>query len=607
MRKRSSGVFGAGAMAVLVGLWWALPATGPVIAGGGQQGAIVPVTDAMLRDPDPADWLMVHRTYDFQGFSPLDQINRDNVAGLRLAWMRAMDEGAQEIRPLVHDGVMYIAHPGSDHLQALDAATGDLVWDYERQLPDDLRQYAQLGGRTRHVALYGRHVYHLTADSHLVAIDARTGEQAWESRLADYREGITHSSGAMVINGMVVSGRTCSPGSLEARCFIAGHDAETGVERWRTYTAAGADDPGGDTWGDLPTAQRVHVSPWGLPGSYDPELNRIFWGIAVPLPYPRIVRRGTWDVGDRTPCELYSNSTLAMNADTGAIDWYYQHLPCDDWDQDFVQERTLIDTVVNPDPEAVRWINPKLAGTAEERKVVVVMGEPGGLFVNDRETGEFLWASPLPYTSTERFVIRDIDVETGAVYINMDLVAREVGQRFVICGHNVKGWWSWSYSPVTGMLYIPFNRSCLDQTANDRTVSGASPRFTIPEPGLEEDGDLTEVRAIDMSTGREAWRYSQRAPNAGSTLATAGNVVFFGDLNRRLRAFDAETGDVLWETILGSQITGFPVSYAVDGRQYLSVPVGGSSIFQLSNYASELEAPMGSNMLVTFALPPAAE
>ena len=513
-----------------------------------------------------------------------------------------MDEGPQEIRPLVYDGVMYIAHPDGDHLQALDATTGDLIWDYERDLPADLRQYAQLGGRTRHVAIHGRHIYHLTADAHLVALDARTGEQDWESRLADYRDGITHSSGAMVINGMVVSGRTCSPASLEARCFIAAHDAETGAERWRTYTAAGADDPGGETWGDLPTARRVHVSPWGLPGSYDPVLNRIFWGIAVPLPYPRIVRRGTWDVGDRTPCELYSNSTLAMNADTGAIDWYFQYLPCDDWDQDFVQERTLIETVVNPDPEAVRWINPKLAGTAEMRKVVVVMGEPGGLFVNDRETGEFLWASPLPYTSTERFVIRDIDVETGSVQINMDLVAREIGQRFVICGHNVKGWWSWSYSPLTGMLYIPFNRSCLDQTANDRTVSGASPRFTIPEPGFEEDGDLTEVRAIDMSTGREAWRYSQRAPNAGSTLATGGNVVFFGDLNRRLRAFDAETGAVLWETILGSQITGYPVTYAVNGRQYLTVPVGGVGD-RLASYAPELEAPTGSNMLVTFALP----
>ena len=592
-----------GAVVGLVGLSWFShlgPAQAVVAAGQAQE--FVPVTDEMLLDPDPADWLMVHRTYDFQSFSPLDQIDRTNVDQLQVAWMRAMDEGPQEIRPLVYDGVMYIAHPNGDHIQALDATTGDLLWNYARDLPDDLREYVQLGGRTRHLAIYGEHIYHLTADAYLIALDARTGELAWETEMADYRDGITHSSGAMIIKGQVVTGRTCSPSSLEARCFVAAHDADTGNELWRTYTAAGADDPGGETWGNLPTARRVHVSPWGLPGSYDPELNRVFWGIAVPLPYPRIVRRGTWDVGDRTPCELYSNSTLAMNADTGEIDWYYQYLPCDDWDEDFVQERTLIDTVVNPDPEAVRWINPKLAGTAEERKVVVVMGEPGGLFVNDRETGEFLWASPLPYTNTDRFVIRDIDVETGAVYINMDLVAREIGQRFVICGHNVKGWWSWSYSPVTKLLYIPFTRSCLDQTANDRTISGASPRFTIPEPGFEEDGHLTEVRAIDISTGREAWRYSQRAPNMGSTLATAGNVVFFGDLNRRLWAFDAETGVVLWETILGSQITGYPVTYAVGGRQYLTVPVGGVDN-RMATYAPELDAPRGSNMLVTFTLP----
>ena len=389
----------------------------------------VPVTDVMLVDPDPADWLMVHRTYDFQSFSPLDQINRSNVGELQLAWMRAMDEGPQEIRPLVYDGVMYIAHPNADHIQALDATTGDMIWDYERELPADLREYVQLGGRTRHLAIYGDSIFHLTADAYLLALDAQTGEVQWESQMADYRDGITHSSGAMIMKGQVVTGRTCSPSSLDARCFIAAHDPTDGQELWRTYTAAGADDPGGETWGALPTSRRVHVSPWGLPGSYDPELNRVFWGIAVPLPYPRLVRRGTWDVGDSTPCELYSNSTLAMNADTGEIDWYYQHLPCDDWDQDFVQERTLIDTVVNPDPEAVRWINPVLTGTAEERKVVVVLGEPGGLFVNDRETGEFLWATPLPYTDTDRFVISDIDVETGSVYINMDLVAREVGQR----------------------------------------------------------------------------------------------------------------------------------------------------------------------------------
>mgnify|MGYP002877331857 FL=1 len=153
------------------------------------------------------------------------------------------------------------------------------------------------------------------------------------------------------------------------------------------------------------------------------------------------------------------------------------------------------------------------------------------------------------------------------------------------------------------MLYIPFNRSCLNQTANDRSVTGTGPRFTLPESGLEEDGDLTELRAIDISTGREAWRYSQRAPNAGSSLATGGDIAFHGDLNRRLRAFDAETGEGLWETILGSQITGYPVSYEAGGRQYVTVPVGGAAIFRMDNYAPELEAPIGSNMLVTFALP----
>ena len=561
-----------------------------------------PVTDAMLRDPDPGDWLMSHRTYDLQGFSPLDEIDRGNVHRLQLAWMRAMDEGPQQIRPLVYDGVMYVEHPGNtDHLQAWDATTGDLLWDFERQPPDDVREHTRFGDRTRNLAIYGTNIYHLTADAQLLAVDAGSGELSWLRRTADYRDGISHSSGAMIINGQVVSGRTCEPASLIARCFIAAHDPDSGDENWRFYTAAGSDDPGGRTWGDLPVANRVHASAWGLPGSYDPELDLLFWGIAVPLPYPRIVRRGAWDVGDRTPCELYSNSTVALRPGSGQLEWYYQHLPCDDWDQDFVQERTLIETVVAPDPDAVMWINPRIAGAAERRKVVVTIGEPGGLFVLDRATGEFLWAAPLPYDDTERFVIKDIDPATGQVFINMDLVAREIGDQFIICGHNVKGYWGWSYSPETNLLYIPFNRSCLNQTANDRAVNGASPRFSVPEPG-REDGDLTEIWALNVSTGRVAWRFGTRSPNRGTVLATAGNVVFHGDLNRRLRAFDAETGAVLWETILGSQITGYPVTYRAGGRQYLAVPVGGASD-QLSVYATDLEAPTGSNMIVVFALP----
>ena len=256
-----------------------------------------PVTDAVLRDPDPEDWLMIHRTYDFQAYSPLDQITRDNVGQLQLAWIRAMDAGPQEIRPLVYDGVMYIAHPGSDHLQALDATSGDLIWDYRRDWPADLREYAALGNRTRNVSIYGSHIFHLTADSHLIALDARTGEQVWESQLADYRDGITHSSGPMIIEGKVLSGRACSSRIPTSRCFIAAHDSETGTELWRVYTAAGADDPGGQTWGNVPTARRGHVSPWGVPRQLRPR------------PWPRLLghrgalalypSRPSWDLGCR--------------------------------------------------------------------------------------------------------------------------------------------------------------------------------------------------------------------------------------------------------------------------------------------------------------------
>ena len=216
-----------------------------------------------------------------------------------------MEEGAQQIRPLVYDGVMYIAQPGYDHLQAIDATTGDLIWDYQREQPDDIRQYGQFGNRTRHLALYGEHLYHLTADAQIVAIDARTGEPDWESRTADYRQGISHSSGAVIVKGNVVSGRTCSPSSLEARCFVAAHDADGGTERWRTYTAAGADDPGGQTWGTLPTANRVHVSPWGVPGSFDPrsEPHLLGRGGAAALSRGSSgAGPGTWATARRASC-----------------------------------------------------------------------------------------------------------------------------------------------------------------------------------------------------------------------------------------------------------------------------------------------------------------
>ena len=250
------------------------------------------------------------------------------------------------------------------------------------------------------------------------------------------------------------------------------------------------------------------------------------------------------------------------------------------------------------------WINPKITGTAEERKVVVTMGEPGGLFVLDRETGEFLWATPLPYTSTERFVIfRYRPGDRSGLHQHGPR-----GERAGPAVHHLRA----QRQGVVVVVLQPAHEAALhsDQpglSESDRQRQVAQRDESSVHRSRAGTGGgwrSHEVRAVDISTGREVWRYSQRAPNAGTTLATGGNVVFFGDLERRFRAFDAETGEVLWETIMGSQITGFPVTYMAGGKQYLTVPVGGASIMQLSNWAPELEAPLGSNMLVTFAIDP---
>src|SRR5690606_34648855 len=177
----------------------------------------------------------------------------------------------------------------------------------------------------------------------------------WETQVHDYRAGNRHSSGFIAVDGKVFSGRSC-----QDRCFIAAHDIETGEELWRTYTTALPGEPGGDTWGDLPAESRIHVSPWGMPGAYDPERNLLYWGIAVPLPYSRVVRHGAdaANLPEGRLCKLYSKSTVDLNADTGEMEWYYQHLPCDDWDADHVQARLLITTEMNPNPEFIKWINP---------------------------------------------------------------------------------------------------------------------------------------------------------------------------------------------------------------------------------------------------------
>ncbi len=563
-----------------------------------QVKGFVPVTEQHLLNPDPEDWLMPSRTLDWHRFSPLDQINQDNVKQLRLAWVRGLEAGVQENIPLVYDGVMYVANPG-DVVQALEAATGDLIWEYRRPLPEDVTDFVPLKDVSRNLAIYDDMIFHGAADGYVIALDAGTGQLRWETKTHDYQDGSRHSSGFIVADGKVLSGRSCST----IPCFIAAHDVHTGKELWRTYTSAVPGQPGGDTWGDLPFESRIHASPWGNPGSYDPELGLLYWGTADPKPYPRVVRhKGNPDAVSRSsPSELYSNSTLALDIETGKIVWYYQHLPGDDWDSDHVQERILIDTAVAPDPALVKWINPGIS-SGQKREILITLGEPGGLWALDRKTGEFLWANPFPFDVPE-FHLSDIDVKTGQTFINWNKVAKAVGDRHVVCYHNTKGFWAMSYNPQNNSLYIPYNDYCLDQTVNADTPTGTGPRFTRPRPGADPNA-LSGLAKVNASTGRIDRIHTQRVPSNGAVLTTAGNLVFWGDLNRRFRAFDAGTGKILWETVLGDSIQNSTITYAVDGKQYVAVLTGWSAITgRTLSYLPDIQVLGGHNAIYVFALP----
>lgn len=556
-----------------------------------------PVTHEMLLKPSPNDWLMLSRTYDEQRFSPLNQINRQNVDQLRTVWERGMPPGTQETIPIVYRGVMYVVNPGAV-VQALDATNGNLLWEYRRKFGEGR---AALGttARTKSLAIFEDLIFYTAPDGYLVALDARTGTLRWETKVHDNESGAQHTSAPIVVEGKVITGRACR--SRES-CFIAAHDARTGKEVWRFYTAPAPGEPGGDSWGNVPVEKR-NGSTWGLPGSYDPVRNLIYWGVANPNPYPRMTRHGSADgVSRSAPADLYTNSTVALNANTGKLAWYYQHLPGDDWDSDHTHERILLRTPINPDPKEVKWINPRIP-RGQERDISVSVGEPGGIWALDRATGEFLWATPFPYDVPE-FHISHIDVETGKTYLNWDKVFKKDGDRSTICFHNTRGYWPTAYHPGTNSLYIPFADACLDMQAKADSPTGYGIRVGVPRPGYDP-AKFAGVAKVNMATGQIQRFYTAPVPGNGAMLATAGSLIFWGDLDRRFRAFDADTGKVLWETILGGIIQMSTITYAVNGRQYVAVLTGDgqSATSNLLREVPTLKPPRGHNAIYVFALP----
>lgn len=546
----------------------------------------VPVTDAMLQKPDPADWLTWRRTLDGWGYSPLNQINRNNVAQLKMAWTKGLGPGNQEGTPLVHDGVMYVPNP-ADYIMAVDAKTGDLIWENKRKLPEGMR-----GSTNRNIAMWGNTIIDSSSDNFIYALDAQNGKQLWETPVLDPRKRAPTSAGPIVANGKIITGRQCQPDAGRDSCVVTAHDAKSGKELWRFYTIPAKGEPGDETWGSVPMEERWHVGTWMVP-SYDPELNLIYVGTSVTIPAPKFTLAGN-DMQ-----HLYHNCTIAINADTGKMVWYYQHV-IDHWDLDHPFERILVDTAVAPNARDVMWINPKLRA-GERRKVITgIPGKTGLVYTLDRQTGEFLWARP----TVAQNVISTITGD-GRVVVNPEAKFTKINEEKVICpgANGGKNWMAGAYSPLTNTMYMPMQNLCMTATTTTDTRDPLKV-YGISMPGQLAPGvtQIGSVWAISAETGATTWKHEQRA-GMMALAATGGGLVFGGDSNGRFKALDDRTGKVLWEVNLGSSVSGFPVSFAVDGKQYVAVMTGPSLVANATmRLAPELKQGIAPNLFV-FALP----
>jgi len=509
--------------------------------------AEVPYERLLEADQNPGDWLMYSGQYSGMRFSALEQINRNTVADLRVEWVSQLDTQTDvETTPLVVDGIMYIT-TGVNDVLALDARTGVPFWTYSHPMPDKLSICC--GRQNRGVAVLDNKIYMGTLDARLVALDSQSGSVVWNVKVGKHKGGYSITSAPLTLKDMVIIG--VAGGEFGIRGYIDAYDAETGALRWRRYTIPGPGEPGNDTWeGD---SWKTGGAPAWMTGSFDPELNLVYWGTGNPGP--------DWNGEVREGDNLYSDCVLALDADTGEIKWYFQFTPHDVHDWDACQVPILVD----------------MPYRGKNRKMMLWGNRNCFFYGLDRETGEFLFA----HEFAKQTWAKGID-KNGRPILVPGMEPSEDGTLVYPAAVGGANWWSPSYSPKTGLFYLmTYNGAETFFLGELEYNEGEIYMGSVPLRTEPLDNYVSAVRAIDPTTGERAWEHRVPPISTSGVLSTAGNLVFGGTKKGNFFALDAETGDDLWHLNTGGNIHAAPISYLMDDRQFVTIATG-NSIFTFS-------------------------
>ena len=526
------------------------------------------VTTAELVDPVDEDWLIWRRTYDSQGYSPLDQVNKNNIKDLKEAWRIPLLEGPNMATPLVHNGVMFLAST-QDTVLALDAISGKQLWKYEHRPTGFISPKIGL-------ALHGNKVIVPTQNMQLVALEASTGKVIWthEIETPEHEQPLrlpySLRGAPLVANGMILQGVTAT--MIPEGGFIVGLDLESGEEVWRFHSIARPDEPGGNTWNNLALKDRSGGSVW-VPASYDAELDLAYYGTAPTYDTAPLLH--SLNMEGVSNEALYTNATIALRPQTGELVWFFQHMPNDQWDLDWVFERQLVKLEVN----------------GSMRKVVLTAGKMALYDLLDAATGEYLNSFDVGFQN----IVTAVDPKTGDKSINPRAIPNAEDANLLCPMANAgRNWPSASINPNSKTLYLPLSEVCMmfGPTSNTRTLLSTGVAIKA-QPSTDSDGKFGRVQAINIETGEMLWDFREVVPPVSAALSTAGGLLFFGTLDNRFVALDEVNGNVLWEDDLADIPASFPISYGVDGKQYIAVVIGQPSVYHATSLMSYVNEFLG--------------